>query len=82
MHREIEKSLTVYRVGHTPIETLSNCFCPLNMQSCDVLVAVAVVFAKALYSVIYPAWCILEVLNDRLYSPQQHIAHNDPDFRK
>ena len=53
----------------------------LNMQNCDVLVAVAVVFAKALYSVIYPAWFILEVLNDRLYSPQQHIA-DDPDFRK
>ena len=26
---------------------LSYCFCSLNMQSCDVLVAVAVVFAKA-----------------------------------
>ena len=26
---------------------LSYCFCPLNMQICDVLVAVAVVFAKA-----------------------------------
>ena len=80
MLRENGKFLTVYRVGYTPIEALSHCFGPLNMQICGVFVAVAVVFAKALLIVWYTPF-FLEVLNDKLHSPQQHIPHSDPDFQ-